>query len=80
MQSSKALADYEDPIVKETALRLIAGKSTIRDKLRRFFSYVRDDIVFAFPKEGDLVKASEPIQRFIQHHDRQGTALGSPTI
>ena len=63
MQSPKILADYQDPIVKETALRLIDGEKTDRDKLRRIFAYVRDDIVFAFPEEGDLLKASETIQK-----------------
>ena len=63
MQIADILADYQDPIVRETATRLIFGEKTTRDKLHRIFDYVRDDIVFAFPKEGDLVKASETVQR-----------------
>lgn len=63
MQHSEILADFEEAIVKKTALKLISGEKTIRGKLDRIFHYVRDDIIFAFPEEGDLVKASETIQR-----------------
>uniref|UniRef100_A0A2A4YUW7 Transglutaminase-like domain-containing protein n=1 Tax=OCS116 cluster bacterium TaxID=2030921 RepID=A0A2A4YUW7_9PROT len=63
MQNPLILADYQNPIVEETATRLTSGEKNVRDKLHRIFDYVRDDIVFAFPDEGDLVKASETIQK-----------------
>ena len=56
-----ALADYTHPQVKAKAKELAAGQSTMRGKLQRIFLYVRDDIAFAFPPEGDFVPASKTI-------------------
>lgn len=56
------LADYDHPLVKETAERLTRSETTLRGKLDQIFHFVRDDIRFAFPLDGDLVKASETIQ------------------
>ena len=56
------LADYDDPIVKNKALILTKGHKTIEDKIAAIFYYVRDDIKFQFPKEGDFVKASQIIK------------------
>lgn len=57
------LADYENPVVREKAASLTNGAETVREKLDRLFYYVRDDIAFGFPPEGDLMKASETINR-----------------
>ncbi len=57
------LADTDHPLVMETARRLTSGASSPREKLDRIFRYVRDDILFGFPPEGDFVKASETIER-----------------
>ena len=56
-------ADFEHPVVRQTADRLTAGKTSARDKLNSIFLFVRDEIEFGFPPEGDLVKASESIER-----------------
>ena len=56
------LADHDHPLVRDTAARLTAGETTRRGKLRRLFFYVRDDIRFGFPEEGDFVKASDTIR------------------
>ncbi len=56
------LADCEHPLVRETAEQLTQGETTLLGKLNRLFMYVRDDIKFAFPEAGDLVKASETIR------------------
>jgi len=56
------LADYDNPLVRETAQRLTGDAITVREKLERLFYYVRDDIKFAFPQNGDLVKASATIR------------------
>ncbi len=56
------LADYHHPLVVKTAKELTAGATTDREKLARLFYYVRDDIRFGFPLNGDFVKASETIQ------------------
>ena len=56
------LADYNNPIVKDKAFILIKDRKTIEDKIAGIFYYVRDDIKFQFPKEGDFVKASQTIK------------------
>ena len=56
------LADYDHPTIKKLAARLTRPETTPRGKLDRIFHYVRDDIRFGFPMNGDFVKASETIQ------------------
>ncbi len=56
------LADSDHPIIRQTAKRLTQGAKTDREKLKRLFLFVRDDITFGFPAKGDLVPASETIQ------------------
>lgn len=55
------LADHDHPLVKDTAVRLTKAETTLRGKLTQLFLFVRDDIRFAFPRDGDFVKASETI-------------------
>lgn len=57
------LADVDDPLVQRTASRLTAHLSDPMDKLEAIFGFVRDDVVFGFPPEGDFVKASQTIER-----------------
>lgn len=56
------LADYDHPAVIELAAQLTRTETTARAKLDRIFHYVRDDIRFGFPVNGDFVKASETIR------------------
>lgn len=56
------LADYNNPIVKNKAIELTQNRESLADKISAIFYYVRDDIKFAFPKEGDLVQASQTIE------------------
>ena len=62
VNSDQKLADYNNPSVQDIAERLTSDAITVREKLNRLFHYVRDDIKFAFPQEGDLVKASTTIR------------------
>jgi len=57
------LANYTHPLVKAKAKELTTGEPTIRGKLQRIFRYVRDDITFSYPPEGDFVLASTTIRR-----------------
>jgi len=57
------LADFENPVVGRTADRLVVSSNSVREKLQCLFRYVRDEITFEFPPEGDFVKASDTIQR-----------------
>jgi hypothetical protein len=61
MKSIQKLADYDHPVVRETADRLTRGEASPRGKLEKLFYFVRDEIRFGFPQDGDLVKASETI-------------------
>jgi hypothetical protein len=58
----KKLADHDSPIVKNKAEVLTRGHETIEEKIAAIFYYIRDDIKFQFPAEGDLVKASRIIE------------------
>ena len=60
---NEALADFEHPLVRQTAARLTEGKASAHDKLNSIFLFVRDEIEFGFAPEGDLVKASETIEQ-----------------
>ena len=57
------LADVDGPLVQQTASPLTAGLNDPADKLERIFGFVRDDVLFGFPPEGDFVKASQTIER-----------------
>ena len=56
------LADADHPVTQATAQRLTGGAKTDREKLERLFLFVRDEIAFGFPANGDLVPASETIE------------------
>lgn len=56
------LVDYDNPTVKNKALILTKGHKALKDKIRAIFYYVRDDIKFQFPDEGDFVQASQTIK------------------
>ncbi len=57
------LADHDDPLLQQTAHDLVDGVVGDPEQVERIFGFVRDDILFGFPAEGDFVKASETIQR-----------------
>lgn len=59
---TERLADYQHPNVHEVAIELTQGESKREGKLQRIFNFVRDEIQFGFPLEGDLVSASETLQ------------------
>jgi hypothetical protein len=73
MPTSKLLADYEHPLVRETAERLTRDEATIRGKIEKLFYFVRDGIKFAFPADGDLVKASDTIRSGVGQCNTKGT-------
>ena len=58
----RCLADFDHPIIQELAARLTKSEATPRGKLDRIFHYVRDDILFGFPVDGDFVNASDTIR------------------
>ena len=73
MDRISRLADYDHPLVRETARGLSSGETSVVGVLERFFYYVRDDIRFGFPVEGDLVKASETIRCKVGQCNTKGT-------
>lgn len=73
MQHSRPLADFRDPLVSETALRVIGNEQSTRDKLKCLFYFVRDEIKFGFPLNGDMVKASDTIRTGVGQCNTKGT-------
>lgn len=71
----ETFADFDNPLVKKTAEQLTAGKTGVREKLDALFLFVRDDIEFGFPPEGDLVKASQTIERGYGQCNTKGILL-----
>lgn len=69
------LADYDHPLVRETALRVTAGETAVRGKLEKLFYFVRDEVAFGFPAEGDLVRASETLRLGFGQCNTKGTAF-----
>lgn len=69
------LADHNHPAIREIAERLTRDKTTVRGKLKQLFLYVRDDIQFGFPEDGDLVSASDTIQRGFGQCNTKATLL-----
>lgn len=61
MKPHIALADHSHPLVRDTALRLTAGENATRGKIEKLFYFVRDEILFGFPADGDLVRASDTL-------------------
>lgn len=56
------LADHDHPGIKDLAARLTRSETTAHGKLKGIFGFVRDDIRFGFPVNGDFVKASETVR------------------
>ena len=62
MKRIPLLADNQHPLVRETAKELAGREKSVVGMLEKLFYYVRDDIRFGFPADGDLVKASETVR------------------
>jgi hypothetical protein len=73
MKSIRRRADYDHPLVQEIAQHVTQGEKTVRGKLEKIFYYVRDSILFGFPKNGDLVKASDTITLGMGQCNTKGT-------
>ncbi len=56
------LANHMHPEIQALAQRLTATAQTPCEKLERCFFYVRDSVAFAFPANGDFVKASDTVK------------------
>lgn len=61
LPAKSILADYEHSLVQSTSHELTDGSMTAEEKVEKLFGFVRDEIRFYFPEEGDFVKASETI-------------------
>ena len=69
----ETLADINHPLVQKVAKELTSAENTRVGKLERIFQFVRDDILFGFPPEGDFVKASQTIARGYGQCNTKGT-------
>ncbi len=70
-----SLADADHPLVRETAGRLTGYETSACKKLESLFFYVRDTILFGFPEDGDLVKASDTIRLGMGQCNTKGALL-----
>lgn len=70
---SMVLADSSHPQVRKKAQELIASYKTREAKVQAIAHYVRDGILFGFPKEGDFVKASTTISYGFGQCNTKGT-------
>lgn len=75
MNIPTTLADHEHPLVRDTARRLTRDLETPREKLRALFYFVRDDILFGYPRNGDIVAASETIRSGVGQCNTKATLL-----
>lgn len=55
------LSDFDHPIVKAKAAELTNKTAADKDKIQNIFNYVRDEIAFGFPANGDIIRASQTI-------------------
>jgi hypothetical protein len=62
MNSAGKLSDYDHPSIQAIANQISEGKTTVLEKVKGAFDFVRDEIKFGFPPKWDAVKASETIQ------------------
>ena len=69
------LADATHPAVRDAAARLAEGCASPRQQLERFVLFVRDDIRFGFPPDGDLTAASGTLALGIGQCNTKGTLL-----
>ncbi|MGI9428751.1 MAG: transglutaminase-like domain-containing protein [Bythopirellula sp.] len=83
--STTTLANCDDPLVVSTAHSIAAGQTKVADKVEKIFYFVRDEIEFFFPEDGDFVSASETIRTKRGQCNTKGTlflalckALGVP--
>ncbi len=56
------LADHGHPLVESLAKRLTQNQATQNKKIEAIFLYVRDEVAFGFPADGDLVPAWRTIE------------------
>jgi hypothetical protein len=75
MKSIQKLADYDHPMVRKTSDRLTGDETSLVGMLEKLFYYVRDEIRFGFPKDGDLVKASDTIRLGMGQCNTKGALL-----
>lgn len=75
MKIPRVLADDTHPLVRDTARRLTRDRETPRDKLRALFEFVRDEIRFGYPNDGDIVRASETIRLGLGQCNNKATLL-----
>lgn len=75
MTKPMGLADFEDDLVRDTASRIVGSADDATEKFTRLLSYVREDIKFGFPRDGDLTKASETIRLGLGQCNTKATLL-----
>jgi len=75
MKPAGVLSDHDHPSIQTKAKELAVNNASRLDKLKSFFSFVRDEIQFGFPPTWDTVKASETLQYRIGYCNTKATLL-----
>ncbi len=71
--SNQGLADYYHPKVQERALALTESEPLLAGKIKKIFNFVRDEIKFGFPPDGDFTCASKTLEIGIGQCNTKGT-------
>ena len=77
MNIPNQISDYNHPLVIETAERLCNGRENAVEKLEAFFYFVRDEIKFGFPPDGDFVRASDVIKSGVGQCNNKSALLNA---
>lgn len=62
MKKLSQLSDFNHPSIIQKSIELTQKSQNEEEKVRNIFFFVRDDIQFGFPDNGDFVTASETIE------------------
>ncbi|MHA1901932.1 MAG: transglutaminase-like domain-containing protein, partial [Promethearchaeota archaeon] len=73
MNRLEELSNFEYPLIQQTVRRIILDETTDLKKLEKIFYFVRDEIKFGFPKNGDFDKASEVLSKKLGQCNTKGT-------
>ncbi|UYP44749.1 hypothetical protein NEF87_001034 [Candidatus Lokiarchaeum ossiferum] len=71
--SNLNLTDVNHPIVQHVVRKLTGTSKSNTEKVHNFFMFIRDEIKFAFPLEGDFVSAADIIKTKKGQCNNKGT-------
>jgi len=73
MKETPRLSDFAHPEIIRTVQNLTEDKESLREKLEGIFYFVRDEILFGFPRVWDNVKASQTLEEKVGYCTTKAT-------